>query len=85
MKEKLEEKLMRCPRLGDEVTLLYCLKESKGLPCVRIAHCWSPIFDVEAFLKRILPPDEWRQFVDNLPKDKVVSIIELIEAAKAKK
>lgn len=85
MNSELEKKLMRCPRLGHEITLSYCLQESIDLPCSRIVHCWSSVFDVEALLQKELPPDLWKKFVNFQPKDKVASIIELIEAAKARK
>jgi hypothetical protein len=85
MNDDAVKKLMRCPRLGDEITLVYCLKESLDLPCSRIVRCWSSFFDVEALLRKELPPDLWEKFVNSQPKDKVTSIIELIEAAKAGK
>jgi len=75
---------LRCARLGHEVTLSYCIQESIDLPCSRIVHCWSPVFDIETFLQKELSPDLWQKFINFQPKDKVVSIIELIEAAKAK-
>jgi hypothetical protein len=77
--------LTRCPRLGHEITFAYCLKESFDLPCSRIVHCWSSVLDVEALLQKELSPDMWQKFINFQPKDKVTSIIELIEAAKAKK
>jgi len=85
MDNELETKLIRCPRLGHEIKFSYCLQESIDLPCSRILHCWSSVFDVEAYLQKRLPPDSWRKFVNFQPKDKVAGIIELIAAAKAKK
>jgi len=80
-----DEKLIRCPKLGDEMTFAYCLRESGELPCQRIVRCWSPFFDVESFLKEKLPPEKWAGFTNSKPMDKVTNLIELIEAAKAKK
>ena len=77
-------RIIRCPRLGHEVNLSYCLQESIDLPCARIVRCWSPVFNIETFLQKKLTPDLWQQFINCQPKDKVSSIIELIEAAKAK-
>lgn len=85
MKKELADKLIRCPRLGDEMTFAYCLKESGALPCARIIHCWSLFFDVESFMKAQMPPEKFEQFMNAQPKDKVTSLIELIEKAKAKK
>jgi hypothetical protein len=85
MNSELGEKLMRCPRLGHEITFSYCLQESIDLPCSRILHCWSPVFNIETMLQKKLPKDVWQKFINSQPKDKVTSIVELIEAAKAKK
>lgn len=85
MKKELPEMLIRCPRLGDEMSFSYCLKESGSLPCSRIVQCWSPFIDVEGFLKKTLPSEQWTMFVNSQPKDKMTSLIEIIEAAKAKK
>jgi hypothetical protein len=85
MNSEFGKKLMRCPRLGQEITFSYCFEESLDLPCSRIVHCWSSFFDVEALLRKELPPDLWEKFVNSQPKDKVTNIIELIEAAKARK
>jgi hypothetical protein len=85
MKTEHDNKLIRCPKLGDEMTFAYCLRESVDLPCSRIERCWSSCFDISAFLKEILTPEQYNKFNNSLPNDKVTSLIELIEAAKAKK
>jgi hypothetical protein len=85
MEHELNNKLIRCSRLGDEMTLSYCLKESGDLPCSRIMRCWSHFFDVESFLKKQLTPEKLDIFINFQPKDKVTSLMELIEAAKGKK
>jgi hypothetical protein len=85
MKTPHDDKLIRCPKLGDEMTFAYCMRESGKLPCQRIVHCWSSFFDIESFLKEKLSPAKWDGFANSKPKDKVTNLIELIEAAKAKK
>jgi hypothetical protein len=85
MEKKSTNKQIRCPHLGDEMTLSYCLKESANLPCARIVLCWSTCFDIVSFLKKFMTPDDLNKFINFKPKDKVISLIELIEAAKAKK
>jgi hypothetical protein len=85
MKTEHDNKLIRCPKLGDEMTFSYCMREAGDLPCARIVHCWSSFFDIESFLKEKLPPEKWDGFANSKPSDKVTSLIELIEAAKAKK
>lgn len=85
LKKEITGRLIRCPKLGDEMTFSYCLQESGELPCARIIRCWSSLIDVESFLKEKLTPDKWNNFAGTQTKDKVVSLIELIEAAKSKK
>ena len=85
MKTLHDSKLIRCPKLGDEMMFAYCFEESGDLPCTRIIRCWQASFDVEAVLKEHLTDRQWTQFSYAQPKDKVISLIELIEAAKAKK
>jgi hypothetical protein len=85
MEQEINNKLIRCPRLGDEITFSYCLQESGEFPCSRIVRCWSPFFDVESFLKEKLTSEKWNNFKNLQSRDKVISLIELIEAAKVKK
>ena len=85
MKQDISNKLIRCPRLGDEILFSYCLQEAVELPCSRIVSCWMIFFDVENFLKENLEPKKWEKIVNFQPKNKITSLIEFIEAAKAKK
>jgi hypothetical protein len=85
MKQDINNKLIRCPRLGDEISFSYCLQEAVELPCTRIVNCWAIFFDVENFLKENLEPKEWEKVVNFQSKDKITSLLEFIEAAKAKK
>jgi hypothetical protein len=85
MKTEYDEKMIRCPKLGDEMTFSYCLTEAGDLPCARIITCWQAAFGVTDVLKRVLTPDQWNRFASVQPKEKVLSLIELIEKAKAKK
>ncbi|HQL00653.1 MAG TPA: hypothetical protein PK090_07755 [Smithellaceae bacterium] len=82
MKTEQDDKMIRCPKLGDEMTFSYCLHESGDLPCARIISCWQAAFDVEDLLRRTLSPDQWERFSGAKPKEKVLSLIELIEKAK---
>jgi len=85
MKTEHDEKMIRCPKLGDEMKFSYCLREAGDLPCARIIPCWQAFFDVTKELKCVLTPDQWARFISAKPKEKVLSLIELIEKAKAKK
>lgn len=85
MKTEYDEKMIRCPKLGDEMTFSYCLTEAGELPCARIITCWQAAFNVIGVLKSVLTPDQRNGFASAQPKEKILSLIELIEKAKAKK
>ena len=80
-----EELWMRCPRLGGEAPFTYCLQEAGELPCHRIVVCWQPFFPVESYLRKWLSPKKWEEFTARKPKEKIVSLLELIEEAKRTK
>jgi hypothetical protein len=73
---------IRCPRLGGEVTFSYCEREGGDKPCMRIVTCWNPFFPVETYLKESLAQEGWERFSRQTSKDKVSTLIELVEAAK---
>jgi hypothetical protein len=81
MPEQME---IRCPKLGGQVTFAYCLKEAGELPCSRIINCWHPYFPVEDYIRRRLTPADWERCFNQKPKEKIPTLIELIEAAKSK-
>jgi hypothetical protein len=78
----LENMEIRCPKLGGEVTFAYCLKEAGELPCARIIHCWQPYFPVEDFIRKRLTTEDWQRCFNQKPKEKISTLLELIEAAK---
>jgi hypothetical protein len=82
MKTEHDHKLIRCPKLGDEMTFAYCLREAGDLPCARIVQCWFLFFDVAALVKENLTHEQWERFTCAQPKDKVTSLLEIIEKAK---
>jgi hypothetical protein len=43
------------------------------------------VFDVESFLHTNMTAQDWESFNNAQPKDKVTSLMEIIEAAKRKK
>jgi len=47
--------------------------------------CWQPYFDVEARLRAKLTEEQWDRCFGKAPKEKIVSLVELIEAAKKRK
>ena len=75
----------RCPKLGGEVTFAYCQQEGGDIPCPRTIGCWQPHFPVESYLQARLTQEQWDRCFKSIPKEKVVSLIELIEAAKKRR
>jgi hypothetical protein len=73
---------MRCPRLGGEVKFSYCEREGGDRPCLRIIDCWQPFFSIETYLRGRMSQEAWERFSGLRPKDKVTTLIELIEVAK---
>jgi hypothetical protein len=76
---------IRCPKLGIEVTFAYCLVEQGSLPCSRVIRCWQGRIAVEAYLQERLSRDEWNACFNQMPQDKVTTLVELIEAARQRK
>ncbi|MBU2498934.1 MAG: hypothetical protein KKE57_08545 [Proteobacteria bacterium] len=77
-----EDCMIRCPRLGHQITFSYCRSESMGLPCFKILDCWFDQFLVEEYLRKELKPEEWDKVFKRPRKPKVLSLVELIEEAK---
>lgn len=75
----------RCPRLGGEVKFSYCRRESGDMPCPRLIICWQTFFPAEQFLMDHMKKEDWERFSQQPPKDKVTTLIDLIEAAKKRK
>lgn len=73
---------MRCPRLGGDVFFSYCECEGEDLPCARIVTCWQAAFPVEAYLRQKLTAEDWVKFCSREPKDKISTLLELVEQAK---
>ena len=73
---------LRCPRLGGEITFAYCEREGGDIPCPQIINCWQAFFPVETWLKEHLSQEAWERFTGHVPRDKVTTLVDLIEAAK---
>jgi len=80
--ERYDRWQIRCPRLGGEVFFHYCEREGGNLPCSRIMSCWQMFLPIENYLRETLSAEEWVRFTSQAPKDKVTSLIEMIEQAK---
>ncbi|MEN6442031.1 MAG: hypothetical protein ABFD97_26005 [Syntrophobacter sp.] len=73
------ELLIRCPRLGGEVQLIYCLQEGGKRPCARTILCWQSFLPIEAYLRKRLTQQEWDACFNTGAQDKYAALIELAE------
>ena len=80
--ERYDPLLIRCPRLGGEVTFSYCRVEGGDLPCMRIVACWLCCLPIAEYLRATLSPDQLERFTGQRPKERIATLVELIEAAK---
>ena len=74
----------RCPRLGHEVGFRYCLMAGEEhSACWKTIDCWWEIFDVHMYLKNNLPEEQYQRLAaGGPPKNKVTSLLELVEQAR---
>ncbi|MDA8403548.1 MAG: hypothetical protein M0Z56_05025 [Desulfobacteraceae bacterium] len=77
-----------CPRLGGEISFRYCAMsgEDDGF-CWKILDCWWEAFDVENYLKANMPEAAFQALMATAdkPKNKIASILQVVEQAKKKK
>ncbi|MBN2284298.1 MAG: hypothetical protein JXO48_10445 [Deltaproteobacteria bacterium] len=77
-----DSRMIRCLKLGGEVTFAYCRREQGGLPCSRIIGCWRGMLPVEDYLKSALSPEEMARCFGQLPKDRITTMFEIVDAVK---
>ena len=83
MDENVDLLERRCPRLGGPVLFSYCKTSVDNHSiCWKIFDCWWECFDVVGYLKKSLPEDKFKNLANSKPKQKIVSLVELIEQAK---
>ena len=83
--KRFDHLVLRCPRLGGEITFAYCRKEQGDLPCPRIIRCWQDIIPVEQHMRIVLSEDEWESCFNVPPKDKIATIFEIADELKKRK
>jgi len=77
-----DEYMIRCPKLGHQISFSYCRSENMGRPCFKVLDCWFQYFPVEEYLRNELTTEEWGIIFDTPVKSKIQSLMELIEQAK---
>lgn len=73
---------IRCPRLGHQIDFSYCQCENYGLPCFKTMDCWHTQFNVHAYLKKELSPQDFEKIFIKKGTPKLFSLLDLIEQAK---
>ncbi len=73
----------RCPRLGGDVPFDYCCAcEAGKRPCFKVLDCWWERFDVVAYMKARLSPENFAVLATrHAPPNKVGSLVDLIRQA----
>ena len=84
MIEQHDDKTIRCPRVGGEVTFRFCRFENNMLPCRFIAGCWQGQMDIEALLREHYSEEELdRIFAPPQPKmERLVGLMEKVQKEK---
>lgn len=80
-KQPPDDREIRCPRLGGQVTFSYCRREAMGKPCFKALDCWYQIFDSEAFFRKELGDDLFEQIFMTPPRPRLVTLVDLIAKA----
>jgi len=76
--EQHDEKTMRCPRVGGEVTFRFCRFENNMLPCRFIVGCWQGQMGIEKLLHEHYSEDELNRIFAP-PKPKIESLVGVME------
>jgi hypothetical protein len=66
------------------IEFAYCRWERGDLPCFKTLDCWHEHFPVAERLKQELSDEQWEKAFCRQVKPKVVSLVELIQAAQKK-
>ena len=67
--------------LGHPIEFSYCRSPGSPLPCRKVFDCWWETFDVESFIRAHYSPGQIEGILAPR-KDKITSIVELIEQAR---
>lgn len=80
-----DDLVVRCRRLGHEVTFKYCRTLEGQTVCRTIRDCWWERFDVDSWLSKNLSPDEFEKLAAGAPPPpKISTILDIIQRVKQK-
>ena len=73
-----------CRMLGHILTFKYCRTMKEGLPCGRILDCWFELIAIEEFIEENYSDNE-KKIIFEPPKQKMISLLEILEKRKNNK
>lgn len=73
--------MRRCPMLGHPLEFSYCRAPGSDVPCRKIFDCWWETFDIEKFVVTWYGKEKIAEILAP-PKDRILSLTELVEKAK---
>ena len=79
--EEYDKEVIHCRMLGHDVPFSYCRTGATGQPCRKIFDCWFQKFDIVGFMKEHYSEDEI-EAIQQPPKNRMMTLVELIEKAK---
>jgi len=82
--EDHDKEVIHCRMLGHDVPFSYCRTGATGQPCRKIFDCWFHTFDIVSFMKEHYPEEEI-EAIQQPPKNRMMTLVELIEKAKNNK
>ena len=83
MKEQFDQETLYCRKLGHHLSFKYCRAENFDKPCAAIERCWQHKISVTEYLKNNFENVDLGYLNEERPQ-KVASLVELIEQAKAR-
>jgi hypothetical protein len=75
-----DDKMIRCPRIGGDVSFKLCRSENSMLPCRWIVDCWKARMDIGSFLDEHFSSEDLKR-IFGPPKPKLESLLEILERA----
>lgn len=82
--DRYDDKQFYCKRLGHYVPFSYCRQVNGGIPCNQVMNCTFESIDIQGYMREHYADDEISSIL-RPPRDKVSSLIDLIEQAKKSK
>ncbi len=81
MIDKYDSSRVHCRKLGHHLEFVYCRVVKDGLPCSKILDCWFTSLPIEEFINQHYSEEE-RSQIFAPPKDKITSILHLVNKAR---